>query len=89
MQDRSPPTRQIFLLRAAGRPADVRLTPNSGHRSRRRECLLCARIKLMHCSKAVFHSIISVARSSNWGGTVRLSSFAVFRLMINSNFVGR
>jgi hypothetical protein len=34
------------------------------------------------------YSINSSARSSNCGGVVRPSAFAVFRLMINSNFVG-
>jgi hypothetical protein len=34
------------------------------------------------------HSITSSARASSEGGTVRLSAFAVFRLITNSIFVG-
>src|SRR5262249_13350255 len=38
---------------------------------------------------AASHSITSSARASNVAGTSRPSAFAVLRLMISSNFVGR
>jgi hypothetical protein len=39
---------------------DVRFTPKSGHRSRRRECPLCAKSRLVQCSKTVlFDQLVS------------------------------
>src|SRR5215831_11650255 len=63
MQDRSLPTRQIFLLRTAGpyigseadiRPylSDVRFTPKSRHCRARMPCPLCANSGLMHCTNS-------------------------------------
>src|SRR5262249_39173837 len=45
MEDHSPPTRQIFLVRTAGPdisacPCDVRFTPKSGHRNSAAKCPL-------------------------------------------------
>ena len=66
----------------------VRFSPESCRESRRAARPLCAKSGLMHCSKKYRHSINSSARSSNCGGMVRPSAFAVFRLMTNSNLVG-
>jgi hypothetical protein len=41
------------------------------------------------CSKAAPYSITSSARASNVGGTSRPKAFAVCRLIMNSNLVGR
>jgi hypothetical protein len=42
----------------------------------------------MHGSNRPLYSITSSALASKDGGTVRPSALAVFRLMVNSNFVG-
>jgi hypothetical protein len=67
---------------------DVRFTPKSGHRSAPSGCPLCAKSRLMHCSKESLYSITSSAPASKDGGMVRRSAFAVFRLTTSSNLVG-
>jgi hypothetical protein len=47
----------------------------------------CATNRLMHCSKSDCYSIVSSARASSAGGRVRLSAFAVFRLIRSWNLV--
>ena len=49
----------------------VRFTPQSGHRSARRECPLSAKSALTRCSKKDRYSIPSSARVSSVGGTSR------------------
>ena len=63
------------MLRSACVRANVRYSPESGHRPS------------MHCSKERRYSITSSAIESTPAGIVRPSAFAVLRLMTNSNLV--
>jgi hypothetical protein len=66
---------------------DVRFTPEGGHSSTARECLLCAKSGFMHRSKQHRYSITSSARLCTDCGTVMPSALAVLRLMNSSTFV--
>jgi hypothetical protein len=90
MQDRSPPTLQIFLLRTAGpyiwviighgrMSINVRFTPKSGHRSAQWQCPLCAR-----SANQVRSSISLSARATKVAGISTPIAFAAFRLITNS-----
>jgi hypothetical protein len=59
-----------------------------GHCSTQSACLKGAIIGLMHRSR-IYYSITWSARSKKASEIVRPSAFAVFRLMISSNLVGR
>src|SRR5258708_21004678 len=61
---------------------DFRSTPVNGHSQDRRACLKGAKLG----SRSI-HSITSSARTSNDGGTVRPSPFALFMLIPISNLV--
>ena len=65
-----------FPPKAAAKVAErrVRYGPKAGHYAVQ--------------ANSTAYSINSSARSSNCGGMVRPSAFAVFRLMTNSNLVG-
>src|SRR5262249_2312017 len=63
-------------------PSHVRFTPESGHIAAPYVCPL--RANSGHRQR---YSIISSARASSDGGTVRFSALAVFRLMTSSIFV--
>src|SRR5271169_1140489 len=56
---------------------NVRFTPESGHQSDVFRCPLCARTRLMQCSKQRRYSITSSAAASSVAGTVRSSALAV------------
>src|ERR1700737_2072973 len=66
-----------------GRKRDVRSSSASGRRQ-----LDPPRPKSANKRHSAFHSITSSARVMSVGGTSIPSTFAVFRLMANTNFVG-
>jgi hypothetical protein len=69
-------------------PVDVRYSPKSGHGRVLAECPLCAKSRLMQCSKECAYSITSSARSRIDVGTDTLIALAVLRLSVNSKLVG-
>src|SRR5262245_19072720 len=61
-----------------------------GAKSKERDCFLHLFFSVsMYSTPAPSHLITLSARNSTDCGIVRLSAFAVFRLITNSNFVGR
>ena len=70
-------------------PRHVCFTPKSGHCGAASRCPLCAKSRLMQCSKKDRYSITWSARTSRVSGIFNPSAFAVLRLITSSNLVGR
>ena len=69
-------------------PRRVRCTPGSRQWVHRNETTLRASCGLMHCSNQDRYSITSSALTSSDEGIVRLSAFAVLRLITSSSLLG-
>src|SRR6516165_1573301 len=67
------------------RPKHVRFAPKADKRQTIAACPLCANSDHSHRRKLQLYSITLSARATTAGGTVMPSSFADFRLTLNSN----
>jgi hypothetical protein len=74
--------RSISVWQGRSLSADVGFTPQSGHRSARWQCPLCAKSGLMHRSNLYRYSITRSARPSSGSGMASPKKFAITRLFL-------